>query len=225
MCLNRGLRDVLPPFGPQISPSESLKGCSNLMHSRDDSIGVEFCKTEDPQNIKNECSLFSDGGRCKVTNHTPDCPSSHEEGNNQHNCSVSVNVADAFSSHPSSIHVPKTSPRILAPSKAAKDKRRRRRGRCKKRLMVDILAVARHCTLEEIYRMNKFFYAETVIEGSQQMGPFENVSKSELKGEEDSCRKAGREDHEVANIGISGKSTLLLKFKLNGCNVNQNCGT
>ncbi|XP_061357964.1 uncharacterized protein LOC133302227 [Gastrolobium bilobum] len=231
MCLNRGLRDVLPPFGRQTSLAESLKGCSNSMLLRNDSKEVDCCKTEEhhliehPQNIKNECDLFSDGERYKVTtNHNRDCPSSHEEGN-QHNCGVSVNLsqsADTFTL-PSSVNVHKNSS-SLALSKVTKDKRRRRRGRCKKRSMVDILAVARHCTLEEIYRMNKFSFTETVIEGCQQILPtFENISKSELACE-DLYGKAESADHEVAN-DRTGKGALLLKFKLKECNVNRNCST
>ncbi|KAG4911331.1 hypothetical protein JHK87_057447 [Glycine soja] len=177
LCLNQGLKEVLPPFERQASPAESVQGCSNLMQSLDDNVKeADFCKAEvphlyddHPQNIKNECDY-------KVTKQ----PSSHEEGN-QHKCSIS-----------SSSNVHKSSP-PLPPSKAVKDKRSRCRGRRKKRSIVDILAMARHSTLEEIHGMNKFYYAATVIEGCQQTGAYENISKSELAGE-DSCRNAGSED-------------------------------
>ena len=123
MCLNHDIRDVLPPF-------ESLKGCSNLKHLRDDSEDADFCRTEvphlveHPQNIENEWGLLSDVERYEVTNHTWDCPSSNEE-RDQHNCT--------------------------ALSKAKKNKLRRGRRRCKKRSVKDILAVAQHCTLEQVY--------------------------------------------------------------------------
>ncbi|XP_027365485.1 uncharacterized protein LOC113872262 [Abrus precatorius] len=217
MCLKHGLRDVLPPLGRQTSLPEPLKGCSNLMDSRNDSKEADFCKPEVPhiiddhkRNIKNECDY-------KVTNHIT---SSHEEGN-QHSCNVSANLSQPTDTY--STHVHKSTP--LFPScKAVKDKRRRRKGRCKKRSMVDILAVARHCTLEEIYRMNKFCYAETVVDGYQQTVPSQNFSKSELAGE-DSYKNGGSEDHGVANVDMAGKGPLLLKFKLNGCNVNRICET
>ncbi|XP_027933836.1 uncharacterized protein LOC114189473 [Vigna unguiculata] len=69
-------------------------------------------------------------------------------------------------------------------------KRRRRKGKCKKRSMVDILAVARYSTSEEIHEMNKFCDAETVIEECQ------HDSMAEAVGE-DSCRKGGSEDHVI----------------------------
>ncbi|XP_057445263.1 uncharacterized protein LOC130737495 [Lotus japonicus] len=215
MCLNHGVRDVLPPF-------ESLKGCnSNLMPSPNDidSIG-EFGKTEvqhhliqPQQNVKHDSDLFSHGEGNKVTN---DCSrrdylSSHEEGNQPEKFNLSQSAAARCS-----IHVHKSRPSFSS-SKAVKGKcRRRGRGRCKKRSMVDILAESRHCTLEEIYRGNKLCYTEKVVEGYQQMVRFENISRSELTG--------GNEDHEVANNidHMTGRGPLLLKFKLNRCNVNQN---
>ncbi|KAG4395572.1 hypothetical protein AAZX31_20G228400 [Glycine max] len=221
LCLNHGLKEVLPPFGRQTSPAESLQGCSNLMQSLDDNDNKEadFCKAEvphlidddHPQSTNNECVY-------KVTNHT----SAHEEAShsNQLNCSISDNLSQPAANTctlPSSTHASKS----LPSSKAVKDKRKRRKWRCKKRSMVDILAVARHTTLEEIHRMNKFYYAETVIKGCQQTVPHENISRSEVVGL-DSCRKAGSEDHGVANVDMTPKGPLLLKFKLNGCNVNRN---
>nr|KYP47076.1 hypothetical protein KK1_031306 [Cajanus cajan] len=210
LCLKHGLKEVLPPFGPKISLAEPLKGCSNFMHSPNDNIKeADSCKAEvprliddHPQHIKNECDH-------KFT----DPFSSHEEGY-LHKCIISANLskpADTCTLQ-SSTHVHKSLPPI---SKSVKDKRRRRRGRCKKRSMVDILAVARHSTLEEIHRINQFCYAETVIERCHQTVPYENVSKSELVSE-DSFRKAGSEDDGVANVDMAAKGSLLLKFKLNG---------
>ncbi|RDX88063.1 hypothetical protein CR513_30394, partial [Mucuna pruriens] len=198
LCLKHGIKEVLPPMRCQ----KQLKGCSNLMHSQNDNTKeADSCKAEVPHvidehsQIKNECDY-------KVTNHL----SSHEEGN-QHNCgTISANLSQPADTCtlPTSTHVHKT----------VRDKRRRRKGRCKKRFMVDILAVARHSTLEEIHRMNKFYYAETVIEGCHQTVPCENISKYD-----DSFRKDGSEDQGVANDDMAVKGPLLLKFKLNGCNL------
>ena len=52
--------------------------------------------------------------------------------------------------------------------------------------------------------------------------PHENIPRSAVEGV-DSCRKAGSEDHGVANVDMTPTRPLLLKFKLNGCNVNRNC--
>ncbi|KAG4398181.1 hypothetical protein AAZX31_10G278300 [Glycine max] len=221
LCFKDGLKEVLPPFGGQTSLDEPLKGCSNLMHSlNDNNKEADSCIAEVPHLIDDDHRQSTTNNECvyKVTNH----PSSHGEENhsNQHSCSISDNLSQPADTCTllSSIHVSKS----LPSSKEVKDKRKKRKGRCKKRSMVDILAVAQHSTLEEIHRMNKFYYAETVINGCQQTVPHENIPRSEVVGV-DSCRKAGSEDHGVANVDMTPKRPLLLKFKLNGCNVNRNC--
>lgn len=169
ICLNHGLKDILPPF-------ESLKGCSKLLqHSRNDHDTknlAEFCKTKSVQqhvikqnqhNIKNECDLLSHGGEGSYKLVTKESSSKHVS-----NCSDYVKLSGSadhmFNLPSSSIHGHKRLPSLVS-SKATKDKCRKRKGRCKKRSMVDILAVARHCTLEEIRRINKFCYTtETVTE-------------------------------------------------------------
>ncbi|BAT93565.1 hypothetical protein LR48_Vigan02g270800 [Vigna angularis] len=87
------------------------------------------------------------------------------------------------------------------PLKTVKCKRRRRKGKCKKRFMVDILAMAQHSTLEEIDGMNKFFYAQTVVEGCHEQAV-----------DDDSCRKGGSEDDGMANADVTPKGLLLLKL-------------
>ncbi|XP_027935222.1 uncharacterized protein LOC114190508 [Vigna unguiculata] len=190
LCLKHGLKEkeVLPPFGSQTSLTEPLKDSANLMHysSSDNNNNskkeADSCKAEydyHPQAMKNDCDY-------KV-----------KEGNEQHCSNISANL-----SQPSSTHAHKISSLM---QKAVKDKCRRRKGRCKKRSMVDILAVARHSTLEEIHMMNKFYYAETKIEEYQQTVPY------------------GSED--AYDGDMAPKGPLLLKFKLNGCNVNGYCRT
>ncbi|KAL9316943.1 hypothetical protein ACSQ67_013460 [Phaseolus vulgaris] len=175
LCLEHGLEEVLPPLGPQTSLSEP--DSPNLMHSSSDGNSnkkeeADSCKAEvphlhgyHPQTVQNECDY-------KV-----------KEGNQHHCSNVSANLSQpAYKcTLPSSTHhAYKRSP-LLPSSKAVKDKCRRHKGRCKKRSMVDILAVARHSTLEEIHRMNKFYYAETVIEGCQQKGVKIHVEKVGVK--------------------------------------------
>lgn len=126
----------------------------------------------EPGKTSHECNY-------KVSNH----PSSHEheEGkqSNHENCSKkSGNLSLAE----------------VSPPMAVKHKRKRRKGKCKKRLMVDILAVAQHSTLEEIDGVNRFCDAETVIEGSDEAVPCQHISMAEAVNE-DSCRKGGSEEH------------------------------
>ncbi|MED6184966.1 hypothetical protein PIB30_052504 [Stylosanthes scabra] len=239
MCLSRGIRDVLPPlFASQTCCEEdesSLKGCcsKNLIsyhgnNSNDDSndgVDGEFCKTHSHSNIKNNNEYGT---------------SFHDDDDdNQHkNCIVPFNnnVAEEdddeevldiqpISSSIVDVHKTSSSPTMLASlsNKGVKDKRRRRRGRCKKRSMADILADARYCTVEEIYSMNKFYYAAAAIEGShqqQQMGPYSENDKVKNGSEDDYDDEEGNNNND-----LSGKGTLLLKFKLNACNVNRKCVT
>lgn len=209
LCLEHGLKEVLPPLGPQTSLSEPDP---NLMHSSSD--GNSNKKEEEADSCKAEVPHLYGYHPQTVQN---DTDYKVKEGNQHHCSNVSANLSQpAYTcTLPSSTHhAYKRSP-LLPSSKAVKDKCRRHKGRCKKRSMVDILAVARHSTLEEIHRMNKFYYAETVIEGCQQ------------KGGENSCRKDGSEDayDAVTHIDMAQKGPLLLKFKLNGCNLNSYCRT
>ncbi|AES63041.2 hypothetical protein MTR_1g116100 [Medicago truncatula] len=192
ICLNHGLKDILPPF-------ESLKVQQHVIK-------------QNQHNIKNECDLLSHGGEGSYKLVTKESSSKHVS-----NCSDYVKLSGSadhmFNLPSSSIHGRKRLPSLVS-SKATKDKCRKRKGRCKKRSMVDILAVARHCTLEEICRINKFCYTtETVTEAYQH----QDISKSGARGE-DLVRKG----HEAAITDIKGKGRLLVKFKLNTCNVNRN---
>lgn len=203
MCLNLGLtlNDVFPPFGFQTS---SLKPPSNLiMHSQNDTKveADQSCKTNEVQhviehqlNIKNECDSLSHA--------------EYEEEN--------INLYETAHTFtlPSSVHD--------VQKKAMKDKQDRRgRKKCKKKSMVDILAIAKECTLEDIYRINNFSYADhqALTQGCDQ--------QHMMPGGENSFRKGGRsEDHEAANNNgdVTEKGALVLKFKLNGCNVNWKTG-
>jgi len=153
------LEELLPPIEPgKTSHDEPLKDCSK-MHSPND---------DDNNKVTDSCNAevpqgIADECNYKVSNH----PSSDEEGKQANHHNSSNNSANL--------------------SQAVKCNRKKRKGKCKKRSMMDILAVARRSTLEEIDEMNRFCYSETVIEGCEQEVP-------EAVGE-DSCRKGGSEDH------------------------------
>jgi len=132
-----------------------------LQHSRNDHDTkdlTEFFKTklvqqhvikQNQHNIKNECDLLSHGGEGSYKSVTK------ESNYCSDYAKLSGSADQTFTLPSSSIHSRKRLPSLVS-SKAMKDKCRKRKGRCKKRSMVDILAVARHCTLEEIHRINKF---------------------------------------------------------------------
>ncbi|KAI9115085.1 hypothetical protein K1719_014098 [Acacia pycnantha] len=173
MCLDRGLRNVLPPFGlsssnnnNSVSESSSHNNngiiipnlndpCDDEVH--DDDKNVEFLKSESPhhqhvlleqkeQNIVN----LSDSGLLSNNEHRS--KAIQEDG--------MISPADLVNQSSQII--------VKCSSKSSgKLDRRRRKGRCKKRSMADILAKAKHCTLEEINRIKQFSYAATgnIIEG------------------------------------------------------------
>ncbi|KAI4334847.1 hypothetical protein L6164_013556 [Bauhinia variegata] len=175
LCLNHGLKDVLPPIELPTKFAESIKDSSNLDCCQDGN-NAYICKVEKPylieqqQNIKSELDFSSNEERSKVT-------SRDEEGSPQ-NCNVFSFVspeADTFTK-PSSGLIHKGMQR-LSSCKRKKHKWRRRKGKfCKKKSMTEILAAAKHCTLEDLQRINELCYIGTGIEACHQMAPLENNS-------------------------------------------------
>ncbi|ESW14664.1 hypothetical protein PHAVU_007G006800 [Phaseolus vulgaris] len=152
LCLKSGLmeKEMLPPLEQgKASHDEPLKGFSKMHSPNDNNYNKETdsCNAEVPQDIDDECNY-------KVSNHP------HEEGNYSNHQNACNDSAKCTLSSSTNFH--DNSP-LLPPSKAVKYKRKRGKGKCKKRFMVDILAVAQHSTLEEIDGVKKFCYAETVV--------------------------------------------------------------
>ncbi|KAF7837076.1 uncharacterized protein G2W53_005558 [Senna tora] len=118
MCVDHGVRNVLPPFGPLADEDDK-----NVLVSKSEALPDDDQKQQNI--IKREddptAGLFSKEERSKVM------ITSQEEG-------------------------------IWCNSR--KDKRRRR-GKCKKRSMLEILAVAKRSTSEEINRINHFSYIQS----------------------------------------------------------------
>jgi len=143
-------KEMLPPLEQgKASHDEPLKGFSKMHSPNDNNYNKETdsCNAEVPQDIDDECNY-------KVSNHP------HEEGNYSNHQNACNDSAKCTLSSSTNFH--DNSP-LLPPSKAVKYKRKRGKGKCKKRFMVDILAVAQHSTLEEIDGVKKFCYAETVV--------------------------------------------------------------
>ncbi|XP_028759548.1 uncharacterized protein LOC114718417 [Neltuma alba] len=192
MCLDRGLRNVLPPFGLHNNNSvceSSHNGIPNLNDSCDqdyDDKNVRVLKFESPDHHPLELK------KQNIINHSDSGFLSNEERSKAMMTSLqeegTIPPPDCF----------KNSSQVLNCSSKPSgklDRRRRRKGRCKKRSMADILAVAKHCTSEEIYRINQFSYTATgnIIEGyCHETAPLENYPKS-TEGD----------DHEVANFDVN----------------------
>ena len=104
-------------------------------------------------------------------------------------------------------------------AKRLRNKRKRRKGKRKKRSMVDILAAAKPCTLEDLLRINRLCCGlskpfENEIKRTEQMT---DNSKSELT-EEDSNEKLQTDDCDAADVDMLAGNRWVVKFKLNGCN-------
>lgn len=197
MCLDRGLRNVLPPFVQRSNDLVSESSHNDLPNlniapcDQDyDAKNVRVFKPEsspehhyDPLELKKQ----------NITNHSDSGLFSNKEERSKAMMS-SLQEVGVISVSPR-VCVEKSSQMLNFSSKSAKlDRRRRRKGRCKKRSMADILAVAKHCTLEEIYRVNLFSYTatENIIEGyCHETAPLEIDSKST------------RGDHELVDVDVN----------------------
>ncbi|CAL0316257.1 unnamed protein product [Lupinus luteus] len=125
MCLKEGLsiNDILPPFHEPHN-----QGSSNLLHLRHDDNKKDV--NNHSQNVTNECNLLSNDA-------------SYEDGNQP--------AEDAIILLTSNDNVDASNP-TLASLKARRIRKcKRGRGRRKIRLMRDILAEAKHCTLDNQY--------------------------------------------------------------------------
>ncbi|OIW12772.1 hypothetical protein TanjilG_24705 [Lupinus angustifolius] len=125
MCLKEGLsiNDILPPF--HAPPNQ---GSSNLLHLRDDDNNKDV--NNHSQNVTNECNFLSNDA-------------SYEEGNQPAEDSITLPTSNdnADANNPT-----------LASLKARRiGKCKRGRRRRKIRLMIDILAEAKHSTLDYQY--------------------------------------------------------------------------
>lgn len=174
MCLDRGVKNVLPPFDElnknnSVSESSSQKnvdGFSNLKSSDQDNI-------DDNKDLK----VFK--------SEAPDHPIEQKQ----------QNIVDK-SDEKGSTFVDKSSQIMNCSSKTSKDKRKRsRKGRCKKKSMAEILAVAKHCSSDEIDRINQFSYAGAEINNNEEdchnqtATTDENISNFELTNNKSSYKK------------------------------------
>ncbi|KAI9114884.1 hypothetical protein K1719_013897 [Acacia pycnantha] len=174
MCLDRGLRNVLPPFGlsrsnknNSVSESSSLNNNGIIRpnlndpcddEDYDDHQNVGFLKSELPHHHqvlleqKKEQNIVSLSDSGLLSNNEHRSKAIQEDG--------MISPADWVNQGSQIIGK-------CSSKSSGKLDRRRRTGRCKKRSMADILAEAKHCTLEEINRINQFSYAATgnIIEG------------------------------------------------------------
>lgn len=109
--------------------------------------------------------------------------------------------------------------KIVKCSTVVRHKRKKRKGKFKKRSMVDILAVAKQCTLEDLLRINRLCCGlskplENEIKGIERTMNVENNCKSDVT-EENSNGKPQTDDYEAADVDMLGRKRWVVKFKFN----------
>ncbi|KAJ7957310.1 Protein EMBRYONIC FLOWER 1-like protein [Quillaja saponaria] len=222
ICLNHGVSNVLPPLDElNHSDTQSVRGCFSC--SQEDDKKVDLCKSkmQEPSDddhieqqllIKEELELCND--ESKMSSQDLHLPLSSNRYKHEGENLVSCEISDIASTKTvSSVH---WSNRALDSSKALRHKRKRGRKKSKKRSMVDILAVAKHCTLEDVCRIRRVCCAENEIEGKEQIAHTEKNSTSEIT--EEFLKNPERDDHEVADVDLLEKKKWDVKLKLMNVN-------
>lgn len=230
ICFNHGIHNVLPPFEPRGSAILSLRQGGSFKSSgkdneKDDSFDDKVQNfAEREKLIKDDCDSYSYEEISKVS--SEEC-----------HLSLSSNCKLEESNHitsdlASSVIVPKVQPSTTMPSlnldfdqnsqsqtfaKRLIHRLKRRKGKHKKRSMVDILAVAKNCTLEDLYRINRILGcgSEKPLEHGSEGNDVENNCESELTNE---CldKRLQINDCEPVTVNALSKKQLVLKFKFSG---------
>lgn len=226
ICLKHGINNVLPPLESHHSAIQSLRGDVHFNYcSQQNDENAGSCKkivqitVGHEQMLKEECNLYSDEEISKGS--SQDCHLSLSSNSYKHEedgTNLSSGVASDIIVSRNQLHFHQCN-KIMNGTKRLRNKRKRRKGKHKKRSMVDILSAAKPCTLEDLLRINRLCCGlskpfENEIKRIEQMA---DNSKSELT-EEDSNEKLRADDCEAADVDMLGGKRWLVKFKLNGCN-------
>lgn len=198
---------MLPPLEPHDSAIQSKKADS-FDNKVPDSVGQE-------KHIKDECDSHSYEELSKVS------------GQDCHLSLSSNRYKLEENNHITSDHdIPSVDKnrKSQISSKRLKHKRKGYKGKRKKRSMVDILSIAKHCNLEDLHRINRMLSCGSAKppehgdpdEQNGRMVDIETNCKSELT---DECldKKFQGDDCEAANVNMSRKKQWVLKFKFSGC--------
>ncbi|KAF5465189.1 hypothetical protein F2P56_015218 [Juglans regia] len=230
ICFKHGIHNVLPPFEPRGSAILSLRqGASFKSSGKDNEKDNSFDdKVQDfvgqEKHFKYECDSYSYEEISKLS--SQDC---HLSLSSSCKLEESNHITSDLAS---SVIVSKVQPSITMPSlhldvdqnsqsqtftKMLMHKLKRRKGKRKKRSMVDILAVANNCTLQDLYRINRILGcgSEKPLEHGSEGNDAENNCESELTNE---CldKRLQRDDCEPVTVNALSKKQLVLKFKFSG---------
>jgi hypothetical protein len=217
---------VLPPLEPRDSAIQSLRGCARFKYSEQDIEKTDSFNNKAPDSVeqeklnKDECDSYSNEELSKVSGQ--DC-----------NLSLSSNSYKLEEKKHLTSDIPSVdkNSKSQISSKGLRHKRKRYKGKRKKRSMVDILAIAKHCHLEDLLRINRMLGCGSAIppdHGGEQNGgmvDIESNCKSELTDECWDKKFQGDHDCEAANVNMSTRKQWVLKFKFSGANPNNETDT
>ncbi|CAK9187383.1 unnamed protein product [Ilex paraguariensis] len=250
-CLENGIKNVLPPFalcdsGTNLLQREESSDCCQEKRENDVCTEKNDIKIADEEYMKvAHDSKFSEA-ISKFLTQFYNCSFSSESSKHRQNYHLmSDTIVDTL--HRQNYHlmsdtivdtlvariqlsstIPCLHPlvdrstKVLAAPKRLRHKQQKRKGKPKKRYMADILAVAKHCTLKEMFRVDSLSIdskstAENFNEGTL-MSLTEHDCKSELAEEEQ--EKHQSIDKEAVDGKITRKKRLVVKFKLYGSDGN-----
>ncbi|XP_030973879.1 uncharacterized protein LOC115994009 isoform X2 [Quercus lobata] len=236
ICFKHGISNVLPPLEPGDSVIQSLRRDVMFKSSKQDNKKADSIDNKAPdfaeqeKLIKDECDSYSNEAISKVSSQEcPLFPSSNSDKLEENNSNIASDfMVPRFK--PSTTmhslhHHDDQNGKLQISSKRMRHKRKRHKGKHKKRSMVDILAVAKHCSSEELYRINQILGCASEKapkhggEGNGGMANIENNCESELT---DDCldKKLQKDDFAAKKINMLSKKRWLVKFKFSGSKSN-----
>ena len=236
-CFNHGINNVLPPLEPHDSAIQSLRRGVMFKSSEQDDEKADSHDNKVPDFVEQEKLIFKDDSD-SYSNEAISKVSSEDShlllsGNSfqleEHNHLISDIASDFMvpGFEPSTtipslhLHIDQNG-KSQIPSKRLRHKRKRHKGKHKKRSMGDILAVAKHCSSEDLYRINRILLGcgsekppKHGGEGNGGIANIENNCESELT---DDCldNKLQKDDCAATNVNMLSKKRLLVKFKFSG---------
>lgn len=221
---------MLPPLESHHSAIQSLRGPIHLQNNENASSFIKMVQNtvEQEDLLRKESNLASNEDISRES--SQDCQlslSSNSCKNEENGYKLSSDVASdvvVSRSEPSAVipisllHEHQCS-KIVKSNKMLRHKRKKRKGKNKKRSMVDILAVAKPCTVEDLIRINRLCCGfskplENEINGIEETMNVENNCNSDVT-EENSNGKIQTDDCEAADVDMSGRKRWVVKFKLN----------
>lgn len=240
ICLKHGINDVLPPLEPHHLAIQSLRGSQRSNCSQQSKENASGSYQNNHQNtveqeeiLKEECNLRSNemvSKFCGPDFHLPvSCNTNNHEENDHHLSSdvASNNIVsrDQPSANiPSSllhVHDPCDKTMSLTKRLRLKRKRKKGKGKHKKKSMVDVLAVAKPCTFEQLCRINSLCCSLSTQPLQHEVKERKEINNVELSCESELTKEGlnnrlQADDSDNTDVNMSGRKKWVVKFKFTG---------